>query len=228
MRKISIFFSLLLFLIYSCKKDKSTIIETPPPFINKVYPLNNDIHVSHSIEEITWDDNISENVRIELFYDDMFLGIIVNSTESDGLFEWDVNDTIKTSKNYSIKIISTINESLFAFSEFAFTVGYVYDDVNIPYVKIKYPNGGETLHLDQSFGIQWEDNLSGKVKILLLYNGYEVGEIAGAGTYNNSFNIVIPSSIFYSGNRYKIRICSSYDYSIGDNSNGNFTLLDPL
>jgi len=57
-----------------------------------------------SIQDITWDDNITENVRIELFKDENLETEIAGNTESDGTHSWTIPTGMVVDNNYTIKI----------------------------------------------------------------------------------------------------------------------------
>ena len=77
---------------------------------------NNWIKGSDSI--ISWTDNIDEEVRIDLFLNGVFYSNIAESTPSIGNFPWSIPGTLPTSSNYSFKISSVINPSLYSISDF--------------------------------------------------------------------------------------------------------------
>ena len=43
--------------------------------------------------EITWSDNLDENVKIELYQNSLYNSDIISSTSSDGSYFWDVPDS---------------------------------------------------------------------------------------------------------------------------------------
>ena len=68
---------------------------------------------------ITWDDNISENVKIDLYQNLNLVKTITDSTESDGSFEGWVPQN--SGSNYTIKITSVIDDLVTATSQ-SFTI----------------------------------------------------------------------------------------------------------
>ncbi len=71
---------------------------------------------------ITWGDNISENVKIELFKGGIYNSIITASTPSDGSFNWDIPGSQTTGSDYSTKITSVTSSTVYDFSDSYFTV----------------------------------------------------------------------------------------------------------
>lgn len=86
-------------------------------------PNGGEVLMQGSQFEILWTDNIDENVKIELYKADIFYATISNSTESDGLYLWNVTGILSDEK-YKIKISSTLTpESISDISNNVFTVG---------------------------------------------------------------------------------------------------------
>ncbi|MGK7921220.1 MAG: lectin like domain-containing protein [Trichodesmium sp.] len=71
---------------------------------------------------ITWDDNINENVKLELYKGGSFNRTIASSTQSDGSYSWTVPASITNGSNYKVKITSTSNNSVSDFSNSNFTI----------------------------------------------------------------------------------------------------------
>ena len=66
---------------------------------------------------ITWNDNIEEDVKIDLFLNDVFVETIVSATVSNGSFLWPVPSYLATNSNYKLRISSVANNSIFSFSD---------------------------------------------------------------------------------------------------------------
>jgi hypothetical protein len=123
---------------------------------------------------LTWQDNISENVKIEL------LGaggpyLIAASTESDGSFPWSGwLPTGVNTINYQLKITSVTNSNVSTTTPFIVTNV----DPN-KYITIYNPAAGVTWIKNNIYNITWQDNISGNVNLeLLKANGSSNGLIA--------------------------------------------------
>ncbi len=101
---------------------------------------------------IVWTDNISGNVKIELFKGGVFDSTIVISTPSDGFYAWVPNVAI-SGIDYKIKIASVSNDSVYDFSDGYFTIFR-------SQLNIINPNGGENLQTSSDYGIVWTDNIA--------------------------------------------------------------------
>ncbi|MGP1386369.1 MAG: Ser-Thr-rich GPI-anchored membrane family protein [Thainema sp.] len=89
----------------------------PEPYITVIAPNNyKSLQISQSYD-ITWDDNIGENVTIELYRGGTFIQTIASSTESDGSFTWENLDGLDPANDYRIQISSFTDPSLFDSSE---------------------------------------------------------------------------------------------------------------
>ena len=88
--------------------------------------------------EVTWSDDISEDVKIELFKGSVFNSEISSATSSDGSFVW----TIPTSlfgDDFQVKISSTVMPVLHSdLSDSYFTI-----ERETGVIEILYPDGGE-------------------------------------------------------------------------------------
>lgn len=82
----------------------------PSPFV-----CNNWIKGTDSL--ITWSDNLDEDVKIDLYLNDIFLETITNSTPGNGSYLWPVPSHLSTNSNYRIKISSVANSTIFGFSD---------------------------------------------------------------------------------------------------------------
>ncbi len=166
---------------------------------------------------VTWTDDISENVRIDLYKNDSFYYTIAASTPSDAYYSWYVADTTSGGNDYKIKIMSVQNNGIYDFSDGNFSV-----EEN--YITLTEPNGGDTANAGTSQAIRWEDNINEQVRI----------ELYKAGSYYYTITESTPSDAYYSwyipdtlqnGNDYRIKI-SSVDFSeINDMSDGDFTII---
>lgn len=73
-------------------------------------------------QNITWSDNIDGNVKIELFKGGSLKETLAASTESDGSFEWKIDDNFEVGTDYKFKITSIDSADLFDESEENFSI----------------------------------------------------------------------------------------------------------
>ncbi len=75
-------------------------------------PISTDNWQKGSTYNITWSDNIEENVKIELFKGGVYDSDIAANTDSDGTESWTIPTTFNADNNYTIKISSVDDESI--------------------------------------------------------------------------------------------------------------------
>lgn len=123
-----------LFNIYISKTNNALINVTSPTVGNNWF--------KSTIHTITWNDNLSENVSIELFKDFDSILSINSSTASNGTYSWTVPASILSDINYQIRISSTIDSNIFDYSDFfAITTPVSVNDKSINAQLVRfYPN----------------------------------------------------------------------------------------
>ncbi len=94
---------------------------------------------------IYWVDNISENVKIELYQGSSFNSTITISTSSNGSYYWSIPSSLSYYSNYRIKITSVSNSSIYDYSDYFNCGGTGIEDIDfINYLNIfPNPNTGE-------------------------------------------------------------------------------------
>ncbi|MCZ6701808.1 MAG: T9SS type A sorting domain-containing protein, partial [Ignavibacteria bacterium] len=162
-------------------------------------------------------DNFPENVKIELWKEDTFHTLIVNSTSSDSLKNWDILASLPEGSDYKIKITMVGNANVFDFSNADFSLSNE--------IAVTSPNGGEFWQTGNTHTITWNDNLSGAIKIDLYKNGNPYLEISESTPNDGSKPWEIPSNLAH-GSDYKIKITSTTDPDFFDFSDAEFTIND--
>ena len=124
-------------------------------------------------QNITWADNLTENVIIDLYKGGVFHSVISAPTSSDGTKAWAIPFALESGNDYTVKITSIDNASIFDFSDSNFTIiGNV--------ITVTSPNDGSENYLIGSVQIiTWGDNLSGNVEIQLCKIGMMMDFIYG-------------------------------------------------
>jgi len=170
-----------------------------------------------TLQTITWEDNISEWVGIEVYYD----GVSIdgpNYTASDGSYDMYVPSDSPEGSLYKIKITSEINPGITDESNDYFSVV-----AGTPkYIRLISPNGGETYQAGTTLNILWDDNIDENVWIFIVDGENMVGgwETESDGSYS----IDIPFDNEVIGDSYGVFIVSVYDDSIYDASDNTFSI----
>ncbi len=187
-----------------------------PSEINITSPNGGENWQNGTQHNITWTDNIDEKVKIELFKGGNFHSLIVDSTFSDGSYNWSIPLSIPPAVDYKVKITGIVNNSIFDFSDNDFSI---YSTG----ITITSPNGGENWQNGTTHTISWTDNISEKVKIELFQAGSFHSLIADSTFSDGSYTWDIPTSIPPAPD-YKIKITSIVNNTIFDFSDNNFTI----
>jgi M6 family metalloprotease-like protein len=103
--------------------DQVVFPERPSPGTVIVFsPNNGEEFAPGGSEEITWVASIESPVKIELLRDGAVDSIIVESTDNDDSFQWDVPSDLEPGTNYRIRISSTENSEFTDTSDNDFSI----------------------------------------------------------------------------------------------------------
>jgi len=95
--------------------------ETVPPMVQVIVP-NGGEKWKRGVEYfIQWDHNLSEDVVLELYKGDTLVAFI-DTVPSTGTYEWEVGLNLESGSEYTIKVKSSVNETLFDISDNTFTI----------------------------------------------------------------------------------------------------------
>ncbi|MBN2833997.1 MAG: SUMF1/EgtB/PvdO family nonheme iron enzyme, partial [Candidatus Delongbacteria bacterium] len=180
------------------------------PYITVTNPTSSTIWQVGSSVSIQWSDNISENVKIELYKGSSAVQTISSSTSSNGSYSWTVSTSLTPGSDYKVKITSVNNSSLYDYSD-TFTISLA------PYITVTNPTSSTTWQIGSSVSIQWSDNINENVKIELYKGSSIVQTISSSTSSNGSYSWTVPTSLT-PGSDYKVKITSVntsslYDYS---------------
>ena len=75
-----------------------------------------------STQTISWEDNISENVTIQLIKNELWDSEIMNSTQSNGSYVWEIPIDLQPDNDYKVEIQSISNSSVEDWSDYCFTI----------------------------------------------------------------------------------------------------------
>jgi hypothetical protein len=193
-----------------------TITAAPTYTITVTSPNGGEYWLPGSTHNITWTDNISENVIIQLFKNNVWNKTITSSTPSNGTYSWTIAAGQAVGSDYKIKIISTVNTAIWDKSDNNFTI-------NSSYITVTSPNGGESWVRGSTHNITWTDNISENVMIQLFKNNVWNLTITSSTPSDGTHPWTIPSGQA-AGTDYKIKIISTLNTSIYDKSDNNFSI----
>ncbi|NEP78269.1 MAG: hypothetical protein F6K39_08780, partial [Okeania sp. SIO3B3] len=196
----------------------------PPDFITVTSPNGGDILELGKSYNITWSDNITENVKIELYQGGTLDTIINSSTESDGSYQWTVPTTITSGSDYQIKVTSINDTNLSDFSDINFTIQP--EEIIVEpqdFITVTSPNGGNILQPGESYSITWDDNIAENVKLDLYKAGIFNRTIESSTESDGNYIWTAPTTIT-PGSDYQIKVTSINDVNVSDLSDINFTI----
>ena len=213
------------------------------PFVKVLQPSNSGIQWGFKTRHlISWDDNFTKTVKIELLRYNSGGTFITSYTIAENIsgstYSWYIykdrnNNTIPVGNQYyyKIRVSSTADHSVKDESNHTFQI---LDAPGSKVTVLQPSNSGiqwgfKTRHL-----ISWNDNIPGTVKIeLLRYNSggtfitsYTIAENISGSTYSwyiykDRNNNTIPVGNQY---YYKTRVSSTADHSVKDESNHAFQI----
>ncbi len=97
---------------------------TVPPVFRLTAPNGGQWIIGWTRYNILWESNYTDPVRLELYRDGVFDRVIYNLTSipNVGVYSWFVNRNLPTENKYSIKLVNTVDENLFDFSDAPFII----------------------------------------------------------------------------------------------------------
>ncbi len=155
---------------------------------------------------ISWEDNISENVRIELYKGNTWLANFTNSTESDGYYgRFPIPNDFVPGTDYQIKIVSTTNSSCYAWSD-----NFEVANRTQCSITVTSPTNNSSWQTETIHSLIWDDNFDDNVKIELYKDGDFNKPINYTTASIGSYEWTIPSDL-PSGINYSIKITNTSD-----------------
>ena len=189
------------------------------PYIRVTSPNGGEVFCGGTNQNITWEDNLTGTMKIELYQGGQDPGdlhsILTSSTPSDGEYIWSFPGGMNPSPGYQIKISSNDDNNIFDFSDSTFTIG-----CNITLVS---PNGGEEWCAETTETINWTQNFVGNIEIQLFKAGVFNSSITPSTVGDGEFDFIIPAGALSSD--LKIKIVSVDDGNISDISDSSFYII---
>ncbi len=180
-------------------------------------PNGGESYESTSSQNITWLSSAVSKVKIEFTTNNgLTWSTIVDSTESDGLYEWNPLPSL-TSTLCKVRISDIADGSPVDESDNTFSI------TPVKSITVTYPNGGENLIAGTLYNITWTSQGVSNVRI-----EYRIGtsgdyEVIIESTPSDGSYEWSPSTV---ASFYKLRISNADGSTPVDESNGTFTVLD--
>ncbi len=219
--------------VTSTKSDMLKDNSDRPFMINKLAPPETKITVTSpngnenvtvgSTVNITWSSltfDKDAHVRISLYKAGVQVSTIVADTYNYGTYTWTVGDR-ETASDYKIRITSISKPTVYDESDLVFTITKPLP----PSITVQSPNGGEAWSIGDAVQIRWSTvslPSTATVRISLYKAGVQVSTLvdsyANVGVFN--WNIADRPT----GSDYTVRVTSTSDTTIKDESNATFTI----
>lgn len=199
---------------YSTSKYFTT--DTPTtPFITVTQP-DGDTWYQGATYNITWSDNISENVRIDLYKDNggTFVETLGFSIPSSGSFLWTIPSDQPQITNYKIKITSVSNASVFGWTPY-------FEISRMP--RVKTPVAGSVWEAGINHTISWDN--TGEALKIELYKGGAFHSTISSSASTGAYIWVIPANTT-PANNYQVKI-TQLDNATITNLSGTFSIAPP-
>lgn len=185
-------------------------------------PNGGEIFTSGTLNTITWNSDVTGNVRITLLKAGAHYALISAGTPNDGSFDWNVPLGLAAGNEYAVKIASVTNALVFDTSDNYFEV---VQGTSGTTVAVTAPNGGEIFVLGTSNDITWTSDITGNVRITLLKGGVQVATIA-FGTPNDGLYTWTVSPMLAPGTDYTVKVGSCINPLVFDESDAPFEIAE--
>lgn len=103
---------------------------TAPPFITVTSPNGGERWRRGLTYFVRWQGNIGENVSIDLYKAGAYATTIATNAPSTGAYQWKVGLSLAAGDDYTIRIASSTNPSLFSISQGPFSIDMPYIDAS--------------------------------------------------------------------------------------------------
>jgi hypothetical protein len=205
--------ALLCLLLPSCKRDEMFEVYDPKKnYIRVKFPTTHTVNKNETYD-ITWESDIEDNIRIELYKKDNIVLTISAKTANNGTFSWTVPSELMPDSLFRLRLVNVNNSNVSGFSRYFSISGdsTVKTIKPVPFAFNNWIKGNDSL-------IQWIDNIEEDVKIELYFDGAFVQEIISLTPSNGSYLWSVPANL-QTHSKYQIKIISIEDpavYGISD------------
>ncbi len=193
------------------------------PQLTLTSPNGGECWLKGSPQTITWNSlgNVGSNLKIDLYKNGSFDRLVNMNAANTGSCKWTVPVNVNNGKLYKIKITSIANKELWDDSDSLFTI------TDHPQLIVTSPNGGETWYKNSMQTITWQNTgiVGENIKIELFKNGVLTTTISETTANDDSLFWMIPPALV-SGDDYKIRITSTSNDTVWDESDAQFGILE--
>ena len=197
---------------------------TRAPYIDMKAPNGNEVWSRGLDYFIQWEDNIEEKVILELYHNQKRV-MTIDTVESRSAYLWTIPPDMDSACMYHILISSLLDSAIQDVSQQMFSINdSSCTGVEVPYLKVKSPNGGEKFLLDQEIVVEWINNTGELVTIELYKSGIPVFTVRSAVS-TDTVRWTIPGDLEL-GSDYRLVVRSEGSSQLNDVSNSDFEIID--
>lgn len=206
--------------IYDESDTTFTVLSHPlNEYITLVQPSGGDKWAYGEDHLISWYDNFTDPVKVELYHADTLYAVL-DSSNTDNRLPWVVPDTIPADSNYRIRVINTVFPSIWDQSDTTFTV--LKHPLNLT-ITLVQPNGGEKWAVNTAHLLSWNDNFVDPVMVEL-YHADTLYSVLDSTNTDNRYAWTIPDSLQIDST-YRIKVIDTEDTAISDQSDTTFSVV---
>ncbi len=145
---------------------------------------------------------------------------VIKKGVSGSTYPWKITSQFPVYGYYKVKVSSADDPSVFDESNNLFAITKVPD---VSFITVEQPNGGEQWTKGSSHLISWNDNLSGKVNVLLSTDDGNNYSLLKSNVKGSTWTWKIPSNTTIS-KKCKIKVESADDNTVNDESDNPFEI----
>ena len=209
--------------VHDVSDSAFSILATPSGgVISLIQPDSAENWVLGTEHLISWSDNFTNPVTVELYKTDTLYSVLATGI-TDNRYAWTIADSIPEGHDFMIKVFNEADTTIRDSSSVNFSI------IAIPpngEIKLAQPNGDEIWAMNHDYLISWSDNFSYPVKVDL-YHTDTLYTVLNASVTGNSYTWSVPDTI-PPDTTYRVRVTSTADTSVWDESDTTFTILTHL
>jgi len=194
------------------------------PYIDMEAPNGNEVWSRGLDYFIEWEDNIEEKVILELYHNQE-KKMTIDTVESRSAYLWTIPPDMDSACMYHIRISSFLDSAIQDVSQQMFSINdSTCTGVDVPYLKLKSPNGGEKFLQGQEIVVEWINNTGELVTIELYKSGIPSITVRSAVS-TDTVRWTVPTDLD-PGNDYRLVVRSEGSSQLNDASNSDFEITD--
>ncbi len=204
--------------LYDRSNSRFRITASGGTFVEVYQPNGGESWARGTAHLISWNDDMSEPVNIELYKGSTKVADIATDVVGS-TYVWNIDPTLTPGNNYRVYVRSTLDPT------------HLYDRSNSrfhitasagSFVEVIQPNGGESWARGNTYLISWNDNMPEPVNLELYKGSTKVADIATDVVGSTYYWSIDPAQV--TGNNYRVYVRSTLDPNFYDRSDAKFSI----